>query len=225
MMEGELLYFTPAEFVVMMELAGEKPYSMMFIAESEIDDAALTQAFATLFQRELILQKGTGFIHSAKGQLFGELRQAQFVVMISADYTHGYTAGCYVADKALWLVECTDTVLAKQFRVQKIERGSIEQWFLSKEIFRRPVLREENVEELFRELWEELDVPAGEQLLKLELYHNGGDLICTYELLAADKYDMIVRRDTEGCKADIYTAEAMSRMLAECFRKDWHDHS
>ena len=37
MMEGELLYFTPADFVVMMELAGERPYSMMFIEEAEID--------------------------------------------------------------------------------------------------------------------------------------------------------------------------------------------
>lgn len=220
MMEGELLYFTPAEFIVMMELAGEGPYSMMFIDGNEIDDAALTQAFTTLFQRGLILQEGKRFIHSAKGQLFKELRQARFVVMISAENARKYTAGCYAAEDTLWLVECIDTVLSKQLRVQKTRCDAVGQWLLDKEAFEQPVLDEENAKELARELKDELADPVGNQVLKLERYHNGGDLIYTYELVAMNACNVIVRREMESCAAKICTAEAMSHMLTECFGKD-----
>lgn len=220
MMEGELLYFTPAEFVVMMELAGEGPYSMMFVEASEIENEALTQAFTTLFQRELIAQKGTGFALSAKGQLFELLRHAQFVVMISAEDPHGFTAGCYVAEDALWLVECIDTRLYKQFRLQKTGYDGIGQWLMDKGAFASPILGKENVRELAQEFENKLSDPAGLRLLRLERYRNGGALICTYELLAADGCNVITRRESERCAAEICTAEAMSHMLIECFGKE-----
>lgn len=220
MIEGELLYFTPAEFVVMMELAGEGPYSMMFTDETEIDDVALTQAFTTLFQRDLIFQQGVKFMHSSRGQLFKSLRQAQFAVMISAENAHRYTAGCYVANEVLWLVECIDTALSKQLRLQKLRYGDIEQWLLDKEIFEKPVLDEENARYLADEFREVLANPAGSQMLKLERYHNGGASICTYELLAMDGCNVVVRRGIDGCIAKIYTVEAMSRMLSECFGRN-----
>lgn len=220
MREGELLYFTPAEFVVMMELAGEEPYSMMFVEASEIEDEALTRAFTTLFQREMITQTGTGFALSAKGRLFEALRRARFVVMISAEEPHGYTAGCYVAGDALWLVECTDTVLHKQLRIQKTGYGGIRQWLMDKETFVQPVLGRENVGELARELEDKLADPEGRQLLRLERYQNGGALICTYELLAMDGCNVVVRRESESCAAEICTVEAVSHMLRECFGKE-----
>lgn len=220
MIEGKLLYFTPAEFVVMMELSGEGPYSMMFISEAEIDDTALTQAFTTLFQRNLISREGTRFKLSSKGQLFKTLRQAQFVVMISAENTHGHTAGCYVAEDALWLVECTETVLSRQFRVQEIGRDAIQQWLLEKGILEPPVLSEESAKDLVQEFKGELTDPVGNQLLKLEQYHNGGAHICTYELLAMDRCNVVVRREIDNNVLEIYTVEAMSHMLAECFGKD-----
>ena len=220
MIEGELLYFTPAEFVVMMELAGVGPYSMLFIEKAEIDDDALTQAFTTLFQRDMISQKGTEFKLSVKGRLFEALRRARFVVMISAEDIRAFTVGCYVSEETLWLVECIDTVLSKQFRVQKIERAGIRQWLLDKESFEQPILDEENVKELAQEFKNKLTEPVGDRLLKLERYHNGGDLICTYELLAIDGCNVVTRREMEHCTVEIYTVEAMSHMLAECFGKD-----
>ena len=219
-MEGELLYFTPAEFVVMMELAGEGPYSMMFVEASEIGDEALTRAFTTLFQRGLIAPKGTGFMISAKGRMFEMLRQAHSVVMISAEDARGYTAGCYVAEKALWLVECVDTVLYKQFRVQKAGPDGMKQWLFDKEAFEQPVLDRESAKELAGEFEDELSNPAGRRLLKLERYHNGGGLICTYELLAMDGCNVVTRRESESCAAEICTVEAVSDILLECFGKD-----
>ena len=220
MMEGELLYFTPAEFVVMMELAGEGPYSMMFVEAPEIGDDALAQAFTTLFQRGLIARAGTGFRLNARGQLFEALRRARFVVMISAENTRGYTAGCYVAEEALWLVECIDTPLENQFRVQKAEHDGMRQWFLDRETFEQPILRREDVKDLTREFEDELSDPVGRRLLKLERYHNGGGLICTYELLALDGCNVTVRRELESCAAEICTVEAILDMLLECFGKD-----
>lgn len=220
MIEGELLYFTPAEFVVMMELAGEKPYSMLFVHETEIDDVSLTEAFASLFQRNLISRNGEGFIRSARGQLFEELRQARFVVMVSAENPRGYTAGCYVAEDVLWLVECIDTVLSKQFRIQKMGRGDVKQWLLDKGAFGPPILDEENAKDLAQELRDKLEDPTGSRMLKLERYYNGGDLVCMYELLAMSECNVIVRREMGNCAAEIYTTEAMSHMLTECFGRD-----
>lgn len=224
MIEGELLYFTPAEFVVLMELAGEGPYSMMFIRENEIDDDALTQAFVTLFQRDLIYQNGAGFTLSARGKLFQALRQARFAVMISAEDAQTYTAGCYVGEEALWLVECIDAVLDKQFRIRKIEHDGIRQWLLDKGAFVQPILNKENAKELTREFEDELSNPEGHRLLRLERYCNGGNLICAYELLAMDGCNVVTRRGPEDCTAEICTAEAISHMLSECFGKDQHDN-
>jgi len=220
MIEGRLLYFTPAEFVVMMELSGEEPYSMVFVNEAKIDDAALTYAFTTLFQRDLISREGTGFKLSSKGLLFKKLRQAQFVVMISIENVYEHTAGCYVAEDALWLVECTNTVLSKQFRVQEVSRDAIQQWLLEKGTFAPPVLSKENAEELLQEFKGKLEAPVGNQLLKLERYKNGGTHICTYKLLAVDGCNVVVRRGTDSNVSEIYTVEAMSHMLTECFGKD-----
>lgn len=220
MIDGKLLYFTPAEFVVMMELSGKEPYSMMFIREDEIEDAALTQAFTTLFQRDLISRKGTGFEPGPKGQLFKSLRKARFVVMISMESVYEHTAGCYVAEDALWLVECTDNVLSKQFRVQEIKHDEIQQWLLEKGTVNPPILSEGNVEDLLKEEKDSLERSDGKRLFKLERYQNGGLHICTYELLAADRCNIILRRMPDKNSSEIYTVEAMSHMLAECFGKD-----
>lgn len=220
MREGELLYFTPAEFVVMMELAGTGKYSMVHSDEPELDNIALIQAFSTLFQRELIQRKDDGFILSDSGRPFQDIRSAQFVVLLSAVNSHGFAAACYVTEKELWLVEFVDNVLSKRYRLQMIERKAIKEWFFNAGILEPPILSETDTAELGELFKDKLTEPSGNILLRLERFLNGGASVCAYEILEGKGIKLVVRSDHEGCAAEIYTVEALSRMLTECFRKE-----
>lgn len=131
-----------------------------------------------------------------------------------------------IQQTAMWrktrygLLKCIDTVLSKQFRVQEMGRDVVQQWFLDKGAFGPPVLSEGSTKGLVQELKNELIDPVGNQLLKIERYYNGGDHICTYELLAMDRCNVVIRREKDSSTSEVYTAEAMSNMLAECFGKD-----
>lgn len=220
MKEGELLYFTPAEFVVMMELAGKGPYSMIRGAGPEPDDMALIQAFSSLFQREMIVRNGDGFELSGKGRPFAGMRSAQYVVLISAVQSHGFAAVCYVGKRELWLVELVDDLLSQRCRLQRIDRRSVKEWLFDAELLEPPALSEEDAFELGELFEDELSAPSGSVLLKLERHVNGGDLLFAYELMAGKGCQLVVCSGAQGRPAEIYTVEALSRMLAECFGKE-----
>ena len=57
MRDGELLYFTPAEFILMMELSGSGRYSLLQPPDPEPDDCAFLEAFSSLFRRGMLLRE------------------------------------------------------------------------------------------------------------------------------------------------------------------------
>ena len=119
MRDGELLFFTPAEFILMMELSGSGRYSLLQAPGPEPDDCAFLEAFSSLFQRGILLREGENFRPGGRGCFFPGLRGVPRVVFLSSE-TEPYAAACYVGDGVLWLVELMDDLLARRYRVQQL---------------------------------------------------------------------------------------------------------
>ena len=218
MRAGELMYFTLAELIVMMELADGGAYSMIRW-DAQPDDIGLVQALASLFQRGLILREGDRLALSAKGRPFSGMKQAGTALLLSA-MPSGRVVVCYVGKDAIWLVEPVDEVLTQRFRLQQIERAAICDWLTEAEFLEFPLLHDADAAELSRLFEDELSEPSGSVHLRLERYVNGGPLLCTYEVTEGRGGRLVTRRDDQGCAAEIYTDEALSRMLTECFGEE-----
>ena len=215
MREGEVFYFTPAEFAVLMELAGEGPYSVMDGLEP--DDKSLALAFSSLFRRGFIARQGDGFILTEAANPFAGMRKARTAVLIAAPRL---SAAAYAGGEAVWLVQEAEDVLARRLRVWQTAPEAVGRWLLDADALAVPALRDEDAAELERLLEEELRQPPDSALLRLEQYRNGGELLCSWEVAAGQGVRFAVRRDSQGCAARIYTQEALSQMLAECFGKE-----
>lgn len=219
MSEGSLLYFTPAEYIVMMELAGSGTYSMLRGGGLEPDNPQLIQAFSSLFQREIIVRTGDRFVLSEKGFCFSNMKQARFAVLLSAAPV-GFAAMCYVGEQTLYLAELADDILSWRYRLRQMDRSTIRDWLIDAAALQIPALRDEDAAELEQLLEDDLKKPSGSVLFRLERHMNGGPPLCAYELTAGRSGEFLVRKDTQGCTAKIYTEDALSQMLTECFGED-----
>lgn len=215
MTEEKLVYFSPAEFLLMMELAGGDRYFMLKGAAAP-DETALIQAFSTLFGRGLLQRAGDRFVPSAGEQNpFVRMRRAKFVTQIRASW--GYDAIGYWDQGAVWMVELSHDKVSQWYRVQRVSWEGLERWLMDRDILWPPILQAEDAARLEGPL---LDQPAGETLSVFEKYRNGGELLERYEL--SRSWGGQLRRNAD--ETEIYTTEALAHMLAECFGKDAHDY-
>lgn len=214
-MTGAAVYFSPAEFVVMLELAGGGPCSVL-LGREELNDGALTGAFAALFRRGLICRAGERLELSAAGAMFRRMRGAGQAVVLSRPQRQEKLAICYVDGEGVELVEPVDAILQEQYRVRRLDVEGLKGWMLDTGLLSTPALRDEDGSERNAMLAREPVPPSGDALLLLESYHNGGGLIGTFEVRRWRGSRLIVRDGVEGC---LYTAESLDYMLADCFGK------
>lgn len=212
-MTGAAVYFSPAEFVVMLELAGGGPCSVL-LGREELDDSALTGAFAALFRRGLICRAGERLELSAAGVMFRRMRSAGQAVVLSRPQRQEKLAICYVDGEGVELVEPVDAILQEQYRVQRLDVEGLKSWMLDTGLLSIPALRDEDAFERNAMLAEEAVPPPGDTVLLLERYDNGGGLTGTFEVRRWRGNRLIVRDGVEAC---LYTAESLERMLADCF--------
>lgn len=218
MREDKLLYFTPAEYILMMELAGDGPYSMLQSDTLEPDDTDFIQAFSTLFRRGMICRKGNCFVLSDKGNFFVEMKQAQASVLLSAPQV-ALTAICYIGKTSLWLVELADDILSLRYRVRQIDRSTLRRWLMDAAALASPALCEEDVTEIKQFFKDMLSQSEGQTLLRLERYINE-NMLFSYELLEGKYGQLVVYTDALGQKIDIYTEEKLSQIILDSFRED-----
>lgn len=216
MSDEKSMYFSPAEFMVLLELANG-PACSFLDSGSLPEDGALTAALAALFRRGLIQREGDGFVLSDSGILFDRLRNAPQAVYIS-DGT-GNIALCYLAVDALWLVDLADVIVATQYRVRRLDRAGLERWLFDSGLLEPPMLADGDVREL--EAWSgDLERSSVRPLLRLERHINGGAADGVYEVY---KYGSHRRISWNGRDA-YYTRETLSDMLTDCFGKEDYDH-
>lgn len=214
-MTGAAVYFSPAEFIVMLELVGGGPCSVL-LGREELDDGALTGAFVALFRRGLICREGERLELSATGEMFRRIRGAGQAVVLSRPKRQEKLAICYVDEGGVELVEPVDAILREQYRVQRLDVEGLKSWMLDTGLLSIPALWDEDASERNEVLAQERVPPPGDVLLLLERYHNGGGLISTFEVRRWRGNRLIVRDGVEAC---LYTAQSLERMLADCFGK------
>ena len=218
MSQGKTLYFSPAEFLIMLELAGETPCALLRSGAMP-DEGELTQAFVSLFQRGLILRTGDSFAVSGPGRMFAHIRNSPWAVFLSGKQPYESAAVCYVEEELLWLVELADVIVSRQYRVRPLERANLREWLFDSGFLERPVLKDADAGELGEFFADELAEVGGRVLLRLEKYVNGGPLLVTHEVRKGRSGCLICSRDEVEREVTIYTEEALSRMLADCFGK------
>lgn len=220
MIEGQQLYFSPAEFMVMMELGGVGRYCMLRIPGDEPNDAELTRAFLSLFQRGCIKQDGGEITLAGDGLVFAGIRKALGSVWLSTHYPCDFSAMCYVGETTCWLVEVVDDILLRRYRLRQTDCAAMKAWLLEGNLLERPTLTDEDVAELALLLKDELSKPQGEELLRIERRSDKSTLLCCYTMLEYGGSRMLSRADAQGRDTRLYTQEALADMLTECFGKE-----
>lgn len=211
----EALYFSPAEFILLLELAEGGECSLLSSGEPPTEQA-LTLAFSTLFQRGMLRRQGAGFAPEGAGTLFEMIRNASWAVCLSNP--EGEQGICYVHEERLCLVELTDAILSRQYRVRQMDRPSMERWLFDSELLERPVLSREDLSEL-EALEEETPEPGRQTVLLVEKRRNGGPVMELYEIYQ----DGIRWKVSHNGQDENYTQEALSQLLTDCFGKGNYD--
>lgn len=217
MREDELLYFSEEEFALMMELCEGNEYSL-FLAEPEINEIRLREAFLTLFRRGLITRTENSFIPSEEGIFFSELRNAPYVVLLRKKEPEERTVLCYIQKKILWVSELQAGSLSDRYRLRRISRDKISQWMLDTALLPRPVLNMEDTKELYSIYADELnEAPVNEELLRISKYDGSGILLREYALYAGKAGTLIQITDDKNKPLSFYTWDLLWEMLRECF--------
>lgn len=216
------MYFSPAEFIVMLDLAGEGPCSVLF-GEEEPDDSALTLALASLFRRGFIWRESDAFVVSEEGEIFARMRRAATAVFVSGPRQEKSVL-CYADGGPIWLVEPADIIVRRQYRVQQLDPEGLEQWLFDTGLLQPPILRDEDAAELSAAL-DVADFPPSDVLVRLDKYENGGALTEVFEVCRWKSWRLLVRRGVGGVQTQLYTVQSVRRMLEDCFLAFWREDS
>lgn len=220
-MIDETMYFSPAEFLVMLELSGSSR-CLVLLQPEEPDDEELTLAFASLFRRGLIRREGDGFRVSGGGELFSDLRSAPWAVLIADG--EGNRALCYAGGDRVCLVEPVDMILRRQYRVRRLDPEQLRDWLFEAQLLHPPVLQAEDAAELDALLEQSQDELPGDVLLRMEKHRNAGGPAETFEVRRWSGGRLIACTGPEGLRYAAYTAQSLQRMLEACFGKENHDY-
>ena len=205
----------------MMELAGDHRYSLLRDG-GEPEKDALLEAFVSLFQRGFLKREGGRLVPSGEGTPFTRMRQAPAAVAVTA--ARGTDIMCYPDGSTLWITELSNSPGPPWYRLCRTALQDMERWLLEREILPPPVLTEEDAKEIQTRFQDESWEPSGNALAEFKRFQNGGKLLRTYGLFSGGDGHMILYGGArKSRRAGIYTAEALSRMLAECFGKDSYD--
>ena len=211
------LYFTQAELEVMLELSGGAAHTL-YRLEPPPDDAALIEAFASLYQRGFLTRTESGLTPTARGGFFRDISRAPLAVALTMRHLRERAALCYCDGETVWVCEYLRTALSTRTRLSRIPVENMETWLFETEILPPPVLTDADAGECLR-TWSGETNPDSLRL-RLERYRNGGELLGTYEVLSGDGLPLIRSRQGGQTSVSLYTVEALRAMLAHCFRKD-----
>jgi|GEM_PF-6134653 len=223
MSEEKGIYFSTAEFFILLELAGQSRCTLLDSGEIP-NDTELRQAFVSLFQRKLIEPTGKDFALLGKGKNFVEIKQAPYAVSITWRQPYPRRALCYVTENALWLAELVDVILTAQYRIRRLHRREMIRWLLETGLLTLPSLTNADTKEMKALLFNSMEELSGSTALSLEKYRNGGGLVTSYEMFRRRGYKFIRIRDNGDCEVKMYTKETVKWMLKDCFGSDKYDY-
>ena len=217
-MNRESLYFSSAEFMLMLEMAGGPDYSL-YRTDSEPDRVSLIHACSTLYQRGFLRNDKNEFHLSEQGEIFHEIRLSPFIALIRTTYPQKNTAFCYIGEKRLWLVELANDSLANRYRLQSLNADELQEWLFDGGILNAPTLTKADAEELSNRFSMKREIFHASFLLKIERYRNGGNRISQYGVLEGTCGLFLWQCENGQSATELYTKEALSQMLSRALRK------
>ena len=217
MRKEESLYFTQAELEVMLELSGG---CAIYRVGPPPDDTALTQAFASLYQRGFLSRKSRAFLPDQKGLLFRELCAAPLALVLTARFPYERTAICYAGGGIIWIAETVRTAVRQEVRLRRMERREWRDWLFDAGMLETPLLSRADGAEFTALLAADGGIPErGTVRLRLEKYQNGGNALGVYEILDGVGARSVRIREGERETAELYTAEALESLLDRALQK------
>ncbi|MBQ9493758.1 MAG: hypothetical protein IJR54_08515 [Oscillibacter sp.] len=212
------LYFTQAELEVMLELSGGSGHTL-YRAGPPPDDAALTKAFATLYQRGFLSRTEGAFVPTAQGGFFRDMSRAPLAVALTVRRSRNTAAlMCYCGGKNIGVCEPIRTVISEEVRLCLIPAEAVETWIFETGLLEPPALTDADAQELFQ-TWNGT-TDSDSIRFRLEQYRNGGELLSVCEVLSGEGIPLIRFRENGRESVQPYTVEALRSMLTCRFRKE-----
>ena len=123
MKEEKLLYFSPAELMVMLAISGYDCWIPDYGSAPHMpDDRELTRALAELFQRGMLQREGERLVPAGDGLLFCGLGQAENAVLLQSRSDRSGTT--YISSSGMWFVE----VREEGYRLQELRQEALPKW-------------------------------------------------------------------------------------------------
>lgn len=217
MNEGIYLYFSEAEFAVMLELAEGGEYSC-FLTQSQWENRQLVGAFVGLYQRGWIVQTQDMFTVSEKGTFFREIRNAHNIVLIRKQQQNPKTVVCYVQEGTLWLAEWLSSGVQKRYRLSTMRSNNVRKWLFDSGILQPPLLTDRDAEKLMKLFEEEgeREIPQ-DTMVQLTKYSGDGKILSSYTLFSNKVGLFLKRQDEKNSEDRFYTVDVLNQMIRECF--------
>ena len=200
----------------MLELSGEGEYTL-FLTEAEPDSRALTEAFASLYKRGLLVRDGNAFIPGKEGEFFSEIRSASFVTLLQRKLPNRKTLLCYGNGDKRWLAELIDGSPSERYRLSEHTREELAGWLQDAEYLSCPVLQEADVGELEALFADDLlKEPESDAFLRISRYSGNGELQCIHSFYTGRSGIMLCAGGTDQWLR-FYTQQTLYSLLRDCF--------
>ena len=227
MKEDERLYFSFCEFLLMMEFSGEDDY-ILFQEEPLPSKEQMLDALLKLSVRGLLEEKDGRFVPTPEGAFFRELHAAKHAFYLESVRPVRNSTVLYPTSgkETFYMVEIVPARENLQYRLSRITRKGIREWLFDSGILEEPVLSAEDAVELNSLAEEDADQSAPEDrqvILGLRDYGPGGRILAEAEIFQTGAEQYIAGPD--AAPAEVFTEEALDRLLDRCFGKEEHGHS
>ena len=227
MKEDERLYFSFCEFLLMMEFSGEDDY-ILFQEEPLPSKEQMLDALLKLSVRGLLEERDGRFVPTPEGAFFRELHAAKHAFYLESVRPVRNSTVFYPAVRkgTCYMVEIIPSRESLQYRLSRITKKGIRDWLFDSGILDAPVLSAEDAVELnsFAEEGTEQNDPEDRQvILGIRDYGPGGGILAEAEIYQTGAEQYILGPD--AASAEVFTDEALDRLLDRCFGKEEDGHS
>ena len=173
-------------------------------------------------------RKDGRFVPTPEGAFFRELHAAKHAFYLESVRPVRNSTVLYPASgkETFYMVEIVPSRENLQYRLSRITRKGIREWLFDSGILEEPVLSAEDAVELNSLAEEDADQSAPEDrqvILGLRDYGPGGRILAEAEIFQTGAEQYIAGPD--AAPAEVFTEEALDRLLDRCFGKEEHGHS
>ena len=225
---SDVIYFTPEEFLLMMEFSGGGEY-VLFREEKMPEREDILQAAFRLYRRKYIREEDGKFLPEKNGLFFKKLHDAPWAVLAEPASPEIPDTAFYPAGADFYMVEYLQDDRVKTCRLSTITRPGIRAWLTDAGVLDEPFISDGDTEDL-NAVFAAQEEDGGDEeenhetAVTFRKTGPGGLLLEEAEVFRNSRGWFIRTAGQEGEGPEWYTTEALERMLDRCFGKEQNDH-